>query len=209
MVTNRWIAGVILALGISANGAVAHDEGGAAKSDDFTLDQVFSPGLHEFSAGTGIMWSPIGSTIARPTVNYVVGYMQVGYMLNELWMSGFWRNNYEIVLEGFGAGIYQNTGTYIAGTTLWLRHNLVPEGWRVTPFAEIGLGFVSMDIDHRYDGHNFNFNLDAAGGFRYFIKPKLSLNAEFKYQHISNANTGSHNVGINAIGPLLSVSWLF
>jgi hypothetical protein len=35
------------------------------------------------------------------------------------------------------------------------------------------------------------------------------LNLECRYQHISNANTGKHNLGINAIGPLLGVSYFF
>lgn len=66
-----------------------------------------------------------------------------------------------------------------------------------------------MDIDHRYDGMNFNFNVDGAAGLRYFITPQVSLNLEYRFQHISNANLGRHNLGLNAEGPVLAVSWLF
>ena len=90
-----------------------------------------------------------------------------------------------------------------------LRYNIVPRGWRLTPFLEGGGGTVLTDIGHQYDGQNFNFNLEASGGARYFIKQNLSINAEYRYQHISNADTGRRNIGINATGPVIGVSWFF
>ncbi len=78
-------------------------------------DQYFTPGFHEAGVGTGIFWSPIGSTYSRPRVDYVMGDVEIDYMLTHMFASGFWRNNFEVAVEGFGAGIYQNTGHYIAG----------------------------------------------------------------------------------------------
>ena len=198
-----------MVLSLFAGRAMADDLTTLTNGTAFAKDENFQPGWREATAGFGIMFSPIGSSYARPRVDYVPGYIEAGYMLSHIHGHGFFRNNYEIAVEAFGAGIYQSTGHYIAGGTLWLRHNLLPEGSRFAPYMQVGGGLVSMDINHMYDGHNVNFNVDAAGGVRFFVRPKMSVNAEFLYQHISNANTGSHNIGINAIGPILSASWFF
>lgn len=55
----------------------------------------------------------------------------------------------------------------------------------------------------------FQFNLDIGIGTRYFLAEHWSINLGCRYQHVSNANTGTHNLGINAIGPLLGVSYFF
>ncbi|HZQ48297.1 MAG TPA: acyloxyacyl hydrolase, partial [Verrucomicrobiae bacterium] len=123
--------------------------------------------------------------------------------------GGLFRGNFEMAPEFFGSGIFEGTGTYIVGGTLWFRYNFVPRESRLVPYAQVGGGWVFMDIDHRYDGENFNFNLDAAVGLRYFLKPRLSVNLEYRVQHISNANLWQHNLGLNSQGPVLGVSWLF
>ena len=66
-----------------------------------------------------------------------------------------------------------------------------------------------MDIPHQYDGKDFNFNLDFGVGCRYFISRRCSLNAEYRLQHISNADLWDHNIGINATGAALGVSFFF
>jgi len=205
----RRFLGLGMVVVLLAGRTLAQDAASSTNSVGNLKDDNFQPGWREGTAGFGIMFSPIGSSYARPRVDYVPGYIEAGYMLSHIHGSGVLRNNYEIAIEAFGAGIYQSTGHYIAGGTLWLRHNLVLEDSRFVPYAQVGGGLVSMDINHKYDGHNVNFNVDAAGGCRFFVKPKMSLNAEFLYQHISNANTGSHNIGINAVGPILSASWFF
>ena len=113
------------------------------------------------------------------------------------------------MIEGFGSGIYEKRsagGHYIAGGSLYLRYNFIQEGWRLVPYLEGGAGLTSMDINHDYDGMNFNFNLDLGAGARYFITHHCSVNLEALFQHISNADLGAHNIGLNSVGPRLSVS---
>jgi hypothetical protein len=114
-----------------------------------------------------------------------------------------------VLPEIFAADIYHGPGNYIAGATLWLRYNFVPEGWKFVPYIEGGGGGTSLDIPHNYDGKDFNFNLEAAVGFRYFIMPRCSLNAEYRFQHISNADLWDKNIGVNASGPSVGVSLFF
>lgn len=174
----------------------------------FSLEDAFHGGRNELSLNTGVMFSPFISTAHRPTVDYVFGAVQYGFMLNDVAGSGPLRGNFELAPEAFGAGIYENTGHYIAGGTLYLRYNFVPRASRIVPYFQVGGGWTFMDIDHRYDGKNFNFNVDGSAGLRYFIKPRVSLNLEYRFQHISNANLWEHNIGLNSQGPVLGISWL-
>ena len=117
----------------------------------------------------------------------------------------------ESCLVGFGSSIFRSDvgGNYIAGGSIYLRYNFIQSGWRLVPYLQVGAGLTSMDIDHLYDGMNFNFNLGADAGARFLISRSCSLNAEVLLQHISNADLGAHNVGLNSVGPRISLSWLF
>lgn len=189
--------------------AAAQTNSSENSSTAFSLDDHFQRGWHEATTGAGVMFSPFVATKNWPTINYAFAYGQAGYMIDDVRGEGIFRGNFELVPDLFAAGIWQRTGHYIAGWTLWGRYNFVPPGWRVTPYMQLGAGAVLTDISHQIDGQNFNFNLDISLGVRYFIKRNLSLNAEYRYQHISNADTGRHNLGINANGPVLGVSWFF
>jgi Lipid A 3-O-deacylase (PagL) len=169
----------------------------------------FHAGGYELTLGGGSLFSPIGHPKNRPTVNYAIGQAQLGLMLTDVAGPSILRGNAEFVWEGFGASIYDGPGNYIAGGTLWMRYNFVPLNCPVVPYGQLGAGFLFTDIDHRYDGQNFNFNLDAAAGLRIPLCSRSSLNLEYRAQHISNANTGKRNIGINSQGPIASISWFF
>jgi opacity protein-like surface antigen len=201
--------GAVLLLALFATSLNAGAQTNLAE-ERYSIDDNFTRGWHETTFGVGAMLSPgFFSPKHRPTVNYVSGFAQAGYMLYKVRGESSWRGNVEFSQELFGAGIWGDSGNYIAGTTLWARYNFVPRNLSLTPYLQMGGGVTVTDIDHRYDGQDFNFNLGMAIGIRYFVNPRLSLNAEYRYQHISNANTGSRNIGINATGPAFGVSWFF
>lgn len=176
-----------------------------------TLDDHFRRGWHEASVGGGVEMTCITGN-GRPIVNYAMGYADIGYFFYDVAGNGIFRGNLEFMPEIFGAGIYHSPeagGNYIAGGTLYLRYNFIQPDWRVVPYFQAGAGLTSMDINHDYDGMNFNFNLGLDAGARILVCRSCSINAEVLFQHISNADLGQHNVGLNSIGPRLSVSWLF
>jgi len=41
------------------------------------------------------------------------------------------------------------------------------------------------------------------------ITPRCSLNLEYRYQHFSDAGMSKVNLGVNAQGVVLGISWLF
>jgi opacity protein-like surface antigen len=85
----------------------------------------------------------------------------------------------------------------------------VQENSRFIPYLQVGAGGTSVEVLQRVEGENFNFNLDAGLGCRYFFTRSFSANAECRYQHISNADLSAHNIGINAVGPVVSISYFF
>ena len=172
-------------------------------------DAYFRRRAWEGMVGVAGMFSPVVATRGRPQLDYAVAVGQVGYMLTEVAGRGVWRGNWEVVGEVFGGGIHAGRGSYVSGMTLWGRYNFVPTGVRLSPFAGLGLGCGLGDKDRNVFGGAFGFNLDAGVGLRCFVGPRTTLVAEYRFQHISNANLSPHNLGINAHGPMVGLGWMF
>lgn len=206
-----WLtAGWILLLRLHSPTAGAADFPAAAEAaESFAVPQLFERGRCELTLGGGAMLSPIGLPRNRPVINYSMTDLQLGYMLGDVKGAGWWRGNFELVGEAFGSAIFEGPGSYLAGGTLWLRYNFVPSTWRLTPYLQAGAGLVTTDIDRGLVGQPFNFNLSASLGLRYFLSRHWSIEAEYRFQHISNADLGRKNIGINAQGPILGVSYFF
>ncbi len=201
--------GLGLAVATTGGSAAQAQSASSADSGSFPVDDNFHFGWHEVTLGAGSYYANIIRGSNRPNLDYAMGYGAAGFMLNEPKGNSILRGNFELLPEIFGAGVFHGPGGYIAGATLWLRYNFVPPGWRFVPYLEGGAGGTTLDINHKYDGKDFNFNLDAAIGFHYFIQPRCSLNAEYRLQHISNADMWNRNIGVNASGPAVGVSFFF
>jgi lipid A 3-O-deacylase len=207
VVQTGWTTLLLLGLQLCAAGA---SDGANNTSETSPTEDLFRQGRYEAALINGVYFSPLGTTHNHPTINYTFTGVQLGYMLGDVKGNGWWRGNFELAGEAFGSAVYEGPGSFIAGGTLWLRYNFVPRNsHKLVPFIEGGGGAVSTDIDHGLVGQPFNFNLDVGAGVRYFVGRNWAVSLEYRYQHISNANTGKHNVGINADGPFLGVSYFF
>jgi hypothetical protein len=169
----------------------------------------FTSGATEISLSTAVLFSPFVATANRPQLDFTESAIQYGWMLGDVKHHGLWRGNYELVGEALGGAIFRGSGNYLGGGTVWLRRNFVPKNWRLTPYIQGGLGITITDADRVLVGQNFNFNLDVGVGARYFVTRNCSLNLEYRYQHISNAKLARHDLGINAHGPMLGISFFF
>ena len=195
----------VLLVGLAAGAA----ESSPAVPASFSIESLFERSRYEASLDSGVLFSPFVATKNRPTINYTITSLQLGYMITDVNDAGWLRGNFELLADGFGSRVFKGVGSYVAGATLWLRYNFVPPTCRLTPYAQAGGGFVFTDIDRGIVGEEFNFNLDLGVGVRYFIASHWSLDLEYRYQHISNADLGRKNIGINAHGPVLGVSFFF
>lgn len=171
--------------------------------------QNFEKSAKEVSIGAGFFFSPFIMKKRRPTENFAGPLAQIGCMLNSANSQASWSGNFEVSGELFGGAIVKGEGDYVGNATVWLRYNLLTPYWRVVPYLQIGAGVTLTDADQDAFGQTFNFNEGAAVGLRFFIQPRCSLNAEFRCLHISNAGMSERNLGINAQGGAMSVSWYF
>jgi len=105
---------------ILAHRAIAEDR---IAPDGFAVEKIFHSGQWEMTFNSGPMFSPFVASAHRPAVDYVHGGLQFGLMLGDLNSAGPMRGNWEFVPEVFGAGIFEGHGSYVAGSTLWLRYN--------------------------------------------------------------------------------------
>jgi opacity protein-like surface antigen len=172
------------------------------------VENLFQSRQHETFAGAGVMFSPFIATSGRPTLNYELTEIGLGYMLTDVHGSSFWRGNVEVAGSALGGAIIDGQGSYVAGGTAWLRYNFVPDTGHFVPFIQAGAGLTSTD-NRGLVGQDFNFNLNLGAGVRYFFKPTWSVNAEYRYQHLSDANLTPHNLGVNANGPMVGISHFF
>ncbi len=207
MVRRARMAGAALWILTLPLAAAAQDRNENVSEGTFSPEPLFARGRYEASFTSGVLFSPVLATHDRPTINYTLSSFQLGYMLWDVKGRSWWRGNLELAGEGFGSTIFEGPGDYIVGGTFWMRYNFVPRCTpRLVPFIQGGLGAVSTDIDREYVGQPFNFNLEVSAGARYFVSRNWALSLEFRYQHISNAGMGKHNIGINASGPILGIS---
>jgi lipid A 3-O-deacylase len=197
------------AFAITASSALAQSQSPAPANETFSIDDNFRHGWHEATIGSAVFYSDLVRRFDRPNLDYVTGYGQIAYTVTSPGSDGFFRGSFQLAPEIFGAGITHGSGNYIAGATLWFRYNFVQPGWRLVPFIEAGGGGTTLDIPHKYDGNDFNFNLDGSVGVRWFVADHWSLNAEYRFQHISNANLWSRNIGVNTSGPAVGISFFF
>ena len=158
---------------------------------------------------SGAMFSPVGAVQNRPTVDYTLSGLQFGWMLSSPGQPGWLRGNWEVAVEAMGGEVFKGRGSYMAGGTLWARYNFIQPNWRVVPYLQGGAGAEGTDMDQRLIGETFNFNLDVGVGMRCFVARNWALDLECRYQHISNAKIAKRDVGINAIGPMLGLSFFF
>ncbi len=105
------------------------------------------------------------------------------------------------------------SGHYLAGGSLLLRYNFIQPGSRLIPYFQIGGGGLHSDAaeDHsqRLIGSSFEFILEADLGARVLLNDRWSLLLEGTFQHISNADTASRNVGVNALGGRIGFGWIY
>jgi opacity protein-like surface antigen len=203
-----WQLGAFLLM--SAAMALADEPASAGTVTNLpSLGELFQHGRYESSVTSGALFSPFVATSGRPQLNYTLSELQIGYMLSNVKESGWLRGNFEVAGEGFGGATFDGKGHYLSGITLWLRYNFVPERWRLVPYAQGGAGLTFTDFDRRLVGQTFNFNLGLGVGVRCFVARHWSVNLEYRYQHISNARLARQDLGVNAHGPMLGVSYFF
>ena len=152
----------------------------------------------------------------QPTFDYVLESLRIGYMIINPAGHELWRGNLELLLDASGGQFFRGPANYLMGGNVLLRWNLVQVSHpKWVPYLQIGAGGLYHDarnVDTRAQailGSNVEAMLQASLGMRYYLNKRWSIDGEWGYRHISNANTSAHNRGLNSLGGQLGLSYFF
>ncbi len=202
---------MLFSFGISAiqAGEPAHKDFSKSVVSEFP----FEKGDWEFQALGGAYFGLEDGTKKRPNIGDAGANFRLGRMLNSPAGSSWFRGNYELLLEAFASGVFQNSNGVFSGATLIARRNFVQPNARLVPYFQIGAGGLYNDVykdkTQRVIGSEFEFNLQGSLGLRFMLTDKCALVLEGGYRHISNADTAARNLGLNSVGGLVGVSCFF
>jgi len=176
-------------------------------------DFPFQKGTMDVELLDGIFISYEFSSLRRPSFDYELTVLRLGYMLTDVKYSGWLRGNYELLLDGFVGPFYQGQGTALGGVGFLVRYNFVQPNSRWIPYFQLGAGGLYNDAYHHTQqieiGSGPEFDLESTMGVSYLLSRNWAVDLEFGYRHISDAETSSRNTGVNSFGFLVGLNYFF
>jgi len=183
------------------------------KSPQESLRDPFSKGNVELEFLGGGASSSLYPGARRPKITFVEGDARVGLIVSDTIGCSFYRGNFEILLDGFGAGITDGPGSWLVGGRVFGRYNFTQPGARIVPYLQVYGGALGNDIyrDHtqKIIGGGFEFTTGVSLGALLLISRHFGLLLEGGYQHISNADIYPHNAGLNTLGAQAGFFYFF
>ena len=133
---------------------------------------------------------------------------RVGYVFYEVPRDFYVPGSFEVVLQPSYLTVFQDRTAHVGGLASLLKYNF-RTGTNFTPFLEAGAGVSLATIRVPREGTTFNFILQTGVGLQYAISDRHVLSFQWLYHHLSNADTGDHNLGLNTSLFLLGFSTLY
>jgi lipid A 3-O-deacylase len=150
----------------------------------------------------------------EPTLNLAPLDVRLGLMLNEPHPQRHWFSGvFDIIVEFTTEPVFTGFGNIVVGPAALLRYDFVRPGWGLIPYLQGGGGIVYNDCYHDSHqnavGQSVEFLLRVDVGVHYPLGPKWSIDAEFNFLHISNADLAVRNAGVNALGASIGLTYFF
>ena len=145
-------------------------------------------------------------------IDFITLMPRLGYVFAEIPGGPPVQGSLEGVVEAVPALVaFEDAQTIYGGGFNLLLHYDVATGTRVVPFLEGGAGILlstpqSTDRRSQFRASQFNFTLQVAPGLRYVLTPQAAISLEYRFHHISDANTTKRNPGLNSDFVLLGFS---
>jgi lipid A 3-O-deacylase len=189
-----WVVSAMLVLGAGCMTTIAE----AAEARD-----TVKKGTLEIGVLSGY-WKENDLDGTEPSSDQRAIYVlpQFGMVLTDEFKAGWLSGNVELLVEPLAAHYWEPFSASAFGGSLVARYNFLSFG-RWMPFWDGGAGMLWTDLAPRIPEQStqFNFVLETGPGAHFFVTDQFALTGSVRYHHISNANTGDRNVGLNA--------WLF
>jgi opacity protein-like surface antigen len=162
-------------------------------------------GEYSFLLGYGITHRGFGETRTEvQTVDFIGRY---GYFLSDEFGPGWCRGQFQHVFElPLHLVIDPKTRLMIGGNLLakWNFTALAVE--RLIPYLFAGGGVLYVDLGLPTMGSRLDFSYGGGTGIQYLVREDLALSAEYRYHHISNANTAQPNEPLNSSKVMFGMS---
>jgi lipid A 3-O-deacylase len=175
----------------------------------FEADTAFAKGttVLGLQAGGGVQ-NNIAGDPPITGISFVNVMPRLSYLPFEPFGSGWLKSAIEPGLEGWFQ-LYLEPRVFTAeGLKIALRHHFVGLG-PLVPYLEATAGAGGTNLTVRETQSRFTFVLDGGAGVSYFVTSGIALNLGYRFQHISNGNTGHPNRGVNSNTGVAGVSFHF
>ena len=158
-------------------------------------------GINEFGLWAG--GSPDSSKIFGNTTNRQL--LLVGLRYGRI-LAAWESLSLEYTLDIFPAAVVfepehvrGRSAIYGAGLTpLGFKVNFLQQSW-IKPFVAAAVGFLYFQHDIPVPhSSRFNFTPELGLGLQFFLTPKRAVTIGYKLHHMSNANTGESNPGMDS-----------
>ncbi|MSR54111.1 MAG: hypothetical protein EXS09_12590 [Gemmataceae bacterium] len=187
--------------------------GSACDFNPWCGNNLFSPDFHSYQVlGGYYVSSTLGPDI--PDFSFVPFTIRKGWMLTAPGIDhSFLTGNWECLAGLTAASITTTYGHYAVSPTVHLRRNFLAVGSSIVPYAQLGVGFFISDAykdkSQRAIGQACEYTVQAQCGVRFFVTSEMSIDVEAGFQHISNAYQSSRNLGVNAFGAQVGITYHF
>lgn len=202
---------LLIALAISTTPSRAGSDAMVENKHVVMTSTPFDKGRLELQSASGAYFS-IGHS-NQPGLNYSTSSYRLGLMLNTPEGDGPFRGNFELMLQLMYGSVFDGPGNYLGGGAVILRYNFVQPDSKWVPYFQLGAGAIYNDIykdkNQRLLGTNWEADLEATVGVRYFFNERWSGNLEGGFRHNSNADNGDRNVGLNSLGGGVGLGYHF
>ena len=124
---------------------------------------------------------------------------RIGMVLTPEVGKGFFAGNLELLFEPLYAHYFKPFGASAAGGSLVFKYNFLSFG-RWMPYWDVGLGMLWTNLAPRIPEQStqFNFVTESGPGLHYFVTERVALTIGVRFHHISNADIGDRNLGLNS-----------
>lgn len=192
---------VIVVLWIESSGAVAQSS--------FEARNVMTKGTVELGGALGYAQ---GMTVVGngPSANRSAVFVmpRLGVVLTDPLGSSWWQGNVEFLVQPVFARFTEPFAAEAAGGSFLLKYNFLSFG-RWVPFWDVGAGMIWTNLAPRIPEQStqFEFVLETGPGVHYFLTDRITWTMGVRLHHISNANLGDRNTGINGVLPYIGLSF--
>lgn len=191
-------------------GAMIWIDGSAAVAESsFAARDVVTRGAIELGGAVGYAQATtaVGAgTSANRAAVFVLP--RIGIVLTDPLGSGWYQGNVELLVEPVYARFTKPFAADGAGASFVVKYNFLSFG-RWMPFWDAGAGIFWTNLAPRIPEQStqFEFGLETGPGVQYFVTDRITWTMGVRLHHISNANLGERNTGINGVLPYVGVSF--